>query len=269
MSRSNWMFQVFASEIRKIVAYRVDFWVQYLFNIAAHMGVAYFLWKSIFDANGVTEMQGYTFAGLIFYYLQVPLVGRVIFGSQLGAISQEIYEGSLTKYLIYPVNFFGYKLMQYLANSLIYLIQMVVATTIFILIFGIPKDVSFSSITLLIVPTLLFASLLHFALTTILEMFAFWADNVWTLLVMVRFSVGLLGGGMLPIAFFPEWGEVILRKLPFVYLTSFPVDLIMGRITMSAWLTGMAITTVWIIIFSFIAHKVWKMGKYKYSGVGI
>jgi ABC-2 type transport system permease protein len=263
------MVQVFTSELRKIVAYRVDFWVQYLFNIVAHLGVAYFLWRAIFDANGVTEMQGYSFAGLIFYYLQVPLISRIIFGSELGSISREIYNGSLTRYLIYPVNFFGYKLMQYFAHSLIYLVQMGVALSIFLLIFGKPADVSFSSLTLLIFPTLFVAAILNFALTIVLELFAFWADNVWSLLVMVRFSVGLIGGGMIPIAFFPEWGEALLRKLPFVYLTAFPADLMMGRVTLEAWFIGFFISILWTIFFSGLAYLVWRRGILKYTGVGI
>lgn len=267
--RKGWIGEVFKSEIRKVFAYRADFWIQYLFNIAAHIGVAYFLWDAIFKANGVTEMQGYSFKGLMFYYLLVPLLGRVIFGSELGAIGREIYDGSLTRYLIYPVNFFQYKLSQYFAHSVVYLIQMGIALTAFFLIFGMPEDMSFSATTLLIIPTLLMAALLNFAVTTTLELFAFWADNVWTLLVMVRFSVGLLGGGMIPIAFFPEWGEALLRKLPFVYLTAFPADLIMGRMTVSQWLEGSLWMLLWISLFFMAAARVWKAGNYKYTGVGI
>lgn len=264
-----WLFEVFRSEIRKVFAYRADFWIQYLFNIAAHIGVAYFLWKAIFEANGVTEMRGYSFTGLMLYYLLVPLISRIIFGSELGAIGREIYDGSLTRYLIYPVNFFQYKLMQYLAHSLIYFIQMGVGLTAFVLLFGVPGDVNFSAISLLVIPTLFLSALLNFTITLTLELFAFWADNVWTLLVMVRFSVGLLGGGMLPLAFFPEWGETILRKLPFVYLTAFPADLIMGKLSLIDWAQGSVITVIWTLIFAFAATRVWRAGSYKYTGVGI
>ncbi len=267
--RNRWITEVFKSEIRKVFAYRADFWIQYLFNIAAHIGVAYFLWDAIFKVNDVTEMQGYSFKGLMFYYLLVPLIGRIIFGSELGAIGREIYDGSLTRYLIYPVNFFKYKLAQYFAHSLVYSVQMIIAITIFILIFGVPGEVTFSAVTLLIIPTLILSALLNFAVTTTLELFAFWADNVWTLLVMVRFSVGLLGGAMLPIAFFPEWGEAILRKLPFVYLTAFPADLMMGKVSVSQWAIGSVITILWAMLFFFFASRVWKAGNYKYTGVGI
>jgi ABC-2 type transport system permease protein len=266
---NRWMSELFRSEIRKIFAYRADFWVQYLFNIAAHIGVAYFLWQAIFTANGVTEMRGYSFTALMFYYLLVPVIGRVIYGSELGAIGREIYDGSLTRYIIYPVNFFQYKLIQYLANSLVYTVQMVVVILLFTLIFGVPEDVTFSSATLLILPTLFLSALLNFAIIITLELFAFWADNVWTLLVMVRFSVGLLGGGMIPLTFFPEWGELLLRKLPFVYLTAFPIDLLMGKVNLSQWLEGSVITVLWTILFIFTANLVWNRGKLKYTGVGI
>ncbi len=266
---NRWIGEVFKAEIRKIFAYRADFWVQYLFNILAHIGVAYYLWKAVFTANNVTTMQGYSFQGLMLYYLLVPLLGRVIFGSELGAIGREIYDGSLTRYLIYPVNYFLYKTMQYLASSVVYAIQMITALALFFLIFGIPPEMKVSAMVLLAVPTLFMAAMLNFAITTTLELFAFWADNVWSLLVIVRFAVGMLGGGLIPIAFFPETAQIILNKLPFVYLTAFPADLIMGKISMSHWLEGMGVLSLWTILFFFIALSIWKRGIRQYTGVGI
>jgi len=266
---NRWIGEVFKAEIRKILAYRVDFWVQYLFNILAHIGVAYYLWKSVFSANGVTTMQGYSFHGLMLYHLLVPLLGRIIFGSELGAIGREIYDGSLTRYLIYPVNYFLYKIMQYLASSVVYSFQMIIAFSLFLLIFGKPDDITLNSMVLLVVPTLFMAAMLNFAITTTIELFAFWADNVWSLLVIIRFAVGLLGGGLIPIAFFPETAQLILNKLPFVYLTAFPADLMMGKMSLVFWGEGMLVLSMWTAIFFAIALAIWKRGIRQYSGVGI
>jgi len=266
---NRWLGEIFRGEIRRILAYRADFWVQYLVNIIAHIGVAFYLWKAVFTANGVTTMQGYSFSGMMLYYLLVPLLGRVIFGSELGAIGREIYDGSLTRYLIYPVNYFLYKIMQYLAHSLIYSIQLVTALLLFVVLFGLPPEITLSAIMILIIPTLFAAAMLNFAITTTLELFAFWADNIWSLLVIVRFSVGLLGGGLIPLAFFPNQAQEILNKLPFVYLTAFPADLLMGRISLSSWCEGMVILSLWTAIFFVLAYKVWKVGIRRYTGVGI
>ena len=94
-------------------------------------------------------------------------------------------------------------------------------------------------------------------------------DNVWSLLIMVRFSVGLLGGAMIPIAFFPEHVQVILNYLPFRYLAAFPINCFLGKVTFADWQTGIAVTLFWSLIFTGCALLIWNRGKYKYTGVGI
>lgn len=267
---NKWMWQVYTAEIRKMVAYRADFWIQYLFNIFAHLGVAFFLWVAVWEAKGNPEtIKEFTFKGMMFYYLLVPLISRVIFGSEFGAMSREIYDGSLTKYLIYPVSFFRYKLMQYLAHSTVYFFQMLVGISIFFSIFGIPSELVWINTIPLLVITLFLSALMNFALITTLELFAFWADNVWTLLVMVRFSVGLLGGGLIPLAFFPEQFQVAIYIMPFAYLTAFPVDLLMGKVGFEMWLIACFITICWTGVFIVTARVVWRRGNLKYTGVGI
>lgn len=266
--RSGW--QVFTAEIRKIFAYRMDFWMQYLFSIFAHIGVAYYLWKALFTAQDTTTMQGFTFSGIMFYYLLVPVVGRIIFGGEMGTVSREIYEGSLTKYLIYPVSFFRYKMIQHLAYSCVYTLQMSVAILLFIWLFGVPSDVALQlHYVPFVVISLFFGALLSFVIATTIELIAFWADNVWTLLVMVRFAVGLLGGGMIPRAFFPEAVARALEYSPFPYLTAYPVELIMGKVALDGWFMAMGIALFWIGFFSLTARIVWNRGKYAYTGVGI
>lgn len=267
---NRWERQVFTAELRKITAYRADFWIQYLANILTHIGVAFFLWQAVFTTLETESMQGYSFHSLMFYYLLVPLISRIIYGSELGAAAREIYDGSLTRYLIYPVSFFKYKLMQYCAHSAMYTIQMVAAVIFFIALFGTPQDMEISPLTLTIIPTLLLSVLLHYTFVMALELIAFWADNVWSLLVMVRFSISLLGGGLIPLAFFPEQLTPLINILPFRYLTAFPAELLMGRVeSWQEWLYGTAVTAVWTLLLWIAGREIWRRGTKTYTGVGI
>lgn len=266
----NWIKQVFSIEIRKALAYRTDFWLQFVMSVFANVATAYFLWKAIFDYRGVDTMRGYTFAGLMLYYFMVPVISKMINGPGLGMIAHEIYDGSLNRYLIYPVSFFTYKYTQYLANTVVFFLQLILGIVLFVLIFGLPSDVSFSvgSFSLGIIAVLA-AGYLAFSISAFLEMIAFWAENVWSLLIMVRFSVGLLGGAMIPIAFFPENVQVILNFLPFRYLAAFPINSFLGKISMAEWQLGIFITIMWSIVCTAMAMFTWNRGKYKYTGVGI
>lgn len=265
-----WAKQVFATELRKIIAYRVDFWLQYILSIFAHIGVAYFLWKAIFDYRSVTSMRGYTFAGLMLYYMSVPLISRMVNGPGMGMVAREIYDGSLTRYLIYPISFFNFKYIQYLANTVVYFMQFIVALALFTFLFGKPDDVQITSLSLIMgIGAILSAGFMAFTLSTLIEMTAFWADNVWSLLVMIRFAVGLLGGAMIPLSFFPAHFERILHFMPFAFLASFPINTFIGKVTYSDWLLGLSVIIFWSCVFYFLARLVWSHGRYKYTGVGI
>ena len=264
------LLQVFTLEIRKIFSYRVDFWIQFVGGVLAQFVVAWFLWKAVFTHNNVEEVGGFTFRTLMLYYLLVPFVGRAIRGSEMGGIAEEIYQGTLTRYLVYPVSFFGYRFTAHCAHTLVFLAQGVVAVCLFMALFGPQATFAFSTADVLFaLSATMMAMLLHFTLISLIELTAFWADNVWSLVVIVRFITGLLGGAMLPLALFPEHMRIVLERLPFAYFASFPIRCLMGQIMAAEWLAGITIMACWLMLFGFLYQIVWNRGKYQYTGVGI
>ena len=63
-----------------------------------------------------------------------------------------------------------------------------------------------------------------------LEMVAFWHDSVWSLMAMLRMSLTLSGGGLIPLSLFPERARTVLALLPFSYLISFPIRCFLGQV---------------------------------------
>lgn len=267
---ASWAPHVLAIELKKAVSYRLDFWISFFFGTATEIGVAYFLWKSIFEAQGVTTMNGFSFHAIVFYYLFASFSIRLARGSEYGYISRDIYEGGLTRYLLYPVSFLGYKYVTHIAQTLIGIFQFTVALATLTMIMGLPADqnISVGSICAGLL-TCMIAGALHFAIASCLEMVAFWQDVIWNLMVMLRFIVGLLGGSLIPLAFFPEWGQRLAQHTPFPLLITFPVKTFLGQMTMTEWLTNICMISLWTIIFASIAVFIWNRGIKQYSGVGI
>jgi ABC-2 type transport system permease protein len=112
------------------------------------------------------------------------------------------------------------------------------------------------------------AMLLNLLMASIVEMVAFWAENVWTLGVMLMFAVRLLGGALLPLALFPEPWQRALAYSPFPYMISFPILSITGKVTGLEWLKGMGIIGAWVLALSWVYALVWQRGNLRYSGAG-
>lgn len=265
-----WVPQALSLELRKIFSYRLDFWASFIGTVVAELGLAYFLWKAVYEARGVESIEGYSFRGMMLYYLLVPLTGRLMRGNEMGLVSDDIYDGGLTRYLVYPVSFLQYKYVAHLAFALVSAFQLVAAFGAFVWLIGAPAEshLGWSQLVMGLAAALV-GSLLFFLMLAAIEMVSFWQENVWSLSVMLRFVLMLLGGSMMPIAFFPESVQPWLARLPFVYVAAFPVDCMMGLVNPERWAGGLLVAAAWILVFAAVSGWVWRRGVRQYSGVGL
>lgn len=263
-------FSIGAMEFRKILSYRVDFWVQFLGTVIVQILVSWFLWKAVFAAKDVDQIGGYNFHQLIFYYLMVPLFDRLNRGYDNFVLSREIYSGALTRYLVYPVSFFSYKYAGQMARALFSILQLLLAVGIFAFVYGFPENYSVTIWQLAMCFSLSWlAGLCYFFLAAAVEMVAFWADSVWSLMVMLRFSIQMLGGALLPMEMYPKWAQEILFATPFPHLIATPIRLFMGQAGSTEFVQGVVTVSLWTLVFYVACRLMWRAGTREYSGVGI
>ncbi len=268
--RLGWVPHAFSLELRRIVSYRADFWMHLAGTLTAELTLAYFLWKAMFAARGAAEMGGYSFRGMMLYYLLVPLVARLIRGEENRAISDDIYEGGLTRYLVYPLSFLEYKYLSLLATSCVAAVQIGLALGIFGALYGFPAETRVGAQSLAQGLSLsLAATGLYFLMGACVELVSFWQDSVWGLLGMLRMSLVFLGGGLIPLSLFPERMRSLLHWLPFEYLVSLPIRCFLGQASLAEWLRGFALIGAWAAVFALIAGVIWRRGTRQYSGVGL
>lgn len=257
-------------ELRNVFAYRFVFWTNFLGSALSQLLVSYYLWESIFQSRNIEVIGGFTFNQMVFYYLLAPMAFKVTAGLQMRVMFQDIYEGSLNKYLLYPLSYFHFKIISQLTHSLNYLVQMAFAIVVYCSIFGAPAGITFTlTNSLLAIITLFVGSYLYFGIVCALEMVSFWADNVWTLTVLLRWLIYFLGGNLIPLSLFPQWSQDVLNILPFSGLISLPVNIFIGKISIKTWLSGILIMIGWSFFFSVLNRLIWKRGNLQYTGVGI
>ena len=268
---TGWPYQVFLMEIRKLFAYRADFWVNFFGQTLFSLVIAYYLWGSIFSYSGKEVLNGYDQHTMIFYYLVAPLIYRIQQGQGIGFASRDIYQGSLNKYLLYPLDFIRYKKSTYFANSTFFLFQLLFILCIYQIFFSRADIFEFNILSsIYFVISIYMATQIYFYLSLICELLAFWYDNIWSLSVTVRFLSSFLGGALIPLSFFPDWSHKILYYTPFPYLIDFPVRLLRNEVILVEDLFLKAFIAIsWIFIFKGISLLLWNKGKYQYSGVGI
>ena len=262
--------QAVSLETRTQLSYRADFWTNFLLGVITFVVANYVLWRAVFLSRGSDRIGGYTLPDMVLYVLLTACVMRVSFGPMRGDISQEIYTGGINKYLVYPVSFHAFKYAGHLAYSLVSLAQMGLALALALPLVGLEPFARVSPHMAFIgVVASLLAGYLYFVFNALMEMVSFWAENVWSLSVLLRFATLFLGGGLAPLALFPEWAQDAVRYTPFPYVLSFPVRCLQGLATESEVVFSFAVMAGWIAVGCALFAFMFRRGLRTYSGVGI
>jgi ABC-2 type transport system permease protein len=256
-------------EARKRMAYRADFWLNALVAFVTELGMAYFIVLAMF--SGSQKLGEYTRNGMLLYYVSVILAARVVRSADLEwAIADDIYQGALNRYLLYPVSYGVMKYATQIGALLPAIVQVVLFSAWVPFVLGMPEGIRISPASAaMALATLGVANLLHFLSVYPIQLVAFWADNCWSLLVAHRLVAMVFGGLLLPLTLFPSWARPALDALPFRYMFAFPVDALLGRVTPSQFVTGMAIALGWCLLGAALSAAVWRRGTLQYTGVGI
>lgn len=263
-----WAPHALSLELRKVLSYRVDFWLNLFCALFARAGLAYFLWKEIFALHGGERIAGYDFHGMMIYYVIAAFIYEIN-QLDLSYFAEDIHTGALTRYLVFPLSFFQYKYVLSFAKTLVHLVQIGILLFVVYAFVGVPSGLHITpgSVALGILTTLV-ANYLIFTITACLDMVAFWVNKVWSLGVMLQLTTQFLGGLYLPIAAFPDWSRELVQTLPFYYLVAFPVRTFFGEISGFQVLRGLGIAFAWALFFTFVGRIVWRRGLAQYTGVG-
>ncbi|MBI3268458.1 MAG: ABC-2 family transporter protein [Planctomycetes bacterium] len=264
-------WQVCSTEGRKRMSYRADFWLTALVGFTAQVGISYFLIQAVFQGGGQSRVGGFDPAGMLFYYVAVALLGKLVRSTEMDqVVSQDIYEGGLTRYLLYPAPYAAVKYAQQVGALLPLAVQLVLFGTLAPLVLGLPEGVGITAGTVArCAAATAVANALQFLLTFPIQAVSFWTDNVWSLMIANRILSSLLGGMMLPLTLFPEAAQRVLALLPFRYLFAFPVESLLGRLSPVEWAEGMAVALGWCVVLGLFGRALWRRGELQYTGVGM
>jgi ABC-2 type transport system permease protein len=115
---------------------------------------------------------------------------------------------------------------------------------------------------------LLLAFILRFLLEWTLALSAFWTTRTGAINQIYFVLVLFLSGQIAPIALFPYPIRVAAAVLPFRWMIGFPVELLLGRLTLGDALTGLMAQAAWLCVSLVLLRIVWRAGVRVYSAVG-
>lgn len=199
------------------------------------------LWKYIYSYDA--EMMNY----MILYVIISNIIGMFYSENMCEQIGGKVANGSFALELIRPVNFIYLGYMRMVGN--------IVANTI---MRGIPVILLFSPLIIsnadmvnwellgLFAVVVILGHFLFTILYALIGFMAFVCFEVWTFQRLLRDTIRFLSGSFIPIALFPDWLEKFSRYLPFRYLYSLPIQILLGETTDGVF-ASIVIMMLWIL----------------------
>ena len=145
-------------------------------------------------------------------------------------------------------------------------------TTVTLLIFKSMGIIQLPGSSLFIFGTVytLFISCFWFSIQYLTGLISFWLEETWILRVSLNIVASFLSGAIIPLDLYPEALVKILNYTPFPYLSYYPIQIFMGKISSPMELSlGIAIIGIWTLALTYINHLIWKRGIKLYTAAGV
>jgi len=233
------------------MAYRSGF-IFTVVNNFIYMGIAYYLWRSIYQGREV--LRGMTF-NQTFLYITVASTLIVLLKTWSDwEISSRILDGSIIMLLIKPINFQFFMLSQSLGFALMNLVSITVPSILFLVfVFKISIDIG---IGLLFFPLALVLSfLLNATIDYIVGLTSFYTESLWGISSTKDIIITFLSGSLIPLQFFPEAMQKVLKLLPFQAMYHLPLMMLTEpNQPVGNYFSMLGVQVLWLVVIFVLAR---------------
>jgi ABC-2 type transport system permease protein len=257
--------QQFKTTFASMVQYRASLVIWMIAQVLEPL-VYLVVWSTVSNSSGgsVGDFSTRAFAG---YFILLMLVNQVSYTWIMYEYEYRIRQGMLSFALLKPVHPIHADIAENLSSKAITLpIMLLVAGGLALLFHPLVSPAPWALVAS--VPVLALAFLVRFLLEWALAQVAFWTTRVNATNQAYFVAVLFLSGQMAPLTLFPWPVQVVAAVLPFRWLIGFPVELLLGRLTVVQAMTGLGAQAIWLLMALVLVRLVWRAGVKVYSAVG-
>lgn len=222
------------------------------------------VWLTISDQGPVA---GYDTTGFVSYFLMVTFMRRMVGVWFIWDMDADIRKGMLSPQLLKPMNPMHFHFTRVLASKPVQVMLVGPPVLAAMIALGARYDLSIGSLLFTLAATC-GAFLIEFFVQAIVGATAFWITQAMSLAEAWFLVRALLSGWIVPIDLFPAAIASASIYLPFRYTLSFPIEIILGRLSIGQIALGFVVQAMWIAAFFLVFRLMWKRGLRHYGAVG-
>ena len=238
-----------------ILAFRLRYYtgiITYLINVTVY----YFIWRAVF-ASATGSIAGFSLPQIL-TYVSVGWILRSFYWNTIDQeMAYEVIEGKIAMDLIKPVSVQWMWLARAMGESAFRLILLTAPTAIIVtLLFPVlppSSPLNFALFFIAAVGSFFIMGALNFIIGTC-------AIPLTSILALIRakfWLIELLSGLLIPLSFFPRPLQVISSWLPFEHIANTPLQIYLGRLSLTQTFRLLAIEYFWVAALLFLGHLWW------------
>lgn len=268
MSRAAKYLKSLTLGLKAGLEYRANFF----FSIAAAVApviIQTALWVALYGGNPGNELFGFTFPQMVAYTVIAQLVSRLVRTGFEYEVNNDIRSGSLDRFLVKPVSYFGFRLFSFLGDKAVHLAVTSVLLTVSLVLLSALLGISVSAQgALLFGLAILVSFLLNFLVFWCVSLAGFWLTEIGFLFEAVRIVIIAASGGIFPLSVFGPAGQRILNSLPFRFTIQWPSEILLGRVSGMSLGMDFLQAALWALILFVVSRAVWLRGIRRFAAVG-
>lgn len=244
--------------------YKTNFIMTFLYRLLPFL-INILVWLAISDSSTFAMSKD----EIITYYMVGLITSNLVVCSIQNEISEDIRNGTINKYLIKPISYFGYQFMK----DVVFRINFVVLgfIPVFLLFVSLHKYIilQFNAIyCMLFIISAIIGYIINFLLCFLLSELSFYFTNVSVLFSASDVLKNIVSGSVFPLMLLPMQIADILMILPFSYISYFPTIILLQEYSIEIIIKRLLIGIIWCMVLGGLSHLTWRRGLRLYSAFG-
>lgn len=263
------LFEVYRQQYRTMTAVHLQYraaLIIWLIGLVIEPVVYLVVWRTVAGAGGGV-VNGFTVGDFAAYFIASMVVNHLCFTWHMWEYDYRIREGLLSPMLLRPLHPIHADFAENLSYKVITMIVVIPTTLVLIVVFRPSLHPPFWAVVAF-VPALVLAFSIQFLWGWALAMIAFWTTRVQAIVNVYFLGKLFLAGQLAPLVMLPPVWQTLASVTPYRWMLSFPVELLLGRVTAVAAWQGLGIQVVWTLLGVVAVKLIWRAGIKRYAAFG-
>jgi ABC-2 type transport system permease protein len=245
------------TKVLSALAYRFDVISTIIIQCFVVIATSFF-WVAAFgerqSAMGVTKTQ------MLTYSIMSAVLSCLFTANVEDRVIQSVRKGNVALDMLKPVSIFGMYLAEDIGAITVSFCQkalpLILVSCVLIQVPVPSSVVNF----ILFLASVVISYLINWLITACFSMLSFFVISIGPLHQIKTSLIRILSGSIIPLWFFPDGLQTVLKFLPFVYIYQLPLSIYIGKLQLPEILMQMGLQLIWLLIlyvvFKMIQRKV-------------